>query len=360
MAHSAKLPFSDPTRLAAFDLLSTLVAVLRADGTVVMVNAALEDALGVSRRNLVDTDFAQQFAEPALLLQALAGARDKAFATLRYQANLVRAPREPLPVQVILSCNDPGGDLVLELVPLAQQTRHEREHRLTQQSQANKELLKQLAHEIKNPLGGLRGAAQLLELELPAPQLREYTQIIVREADRLHGLVDRLLEPHRHASVVGDVNIHEVCERVRTLIRAEFGDGLVVQRDYDVSLPEFRGDREQLIQAVLNLARNAAQALSVRRQQGDAHLILRTRALRQATIGQQRYKLALELRVIDNGPGVPDALKERIFSPLVSGRVGGLGLGLSLAQTIAQRHHGLIECDSSPGRTEFSLSLPLP
>ena len=160
--------------------------------------------------------------------------------------------------------------------------------------------------------------------------------------------------------MVGDVNIHEVCERVRALILAEFPRGLRVVRDYDTSLPEFRGDREQLIQAVLNIAHNACQVLGERMAQGDAQVIFRTRIARQVTFVKQRYRLALELHVIDNGPGVPDSIKDRIFYPLVSGREGGSGLGLTLAQTFVQQHHGLIECDSEPGRTDFKILIPLP
>jgi two-component system nitrogen regulation sensor histidine kinase GlnL len=160
--------------------------------------------------------------------------------------------------------------------------------------------------------------------------------------------------------VVGDVNIHEVCERVRSLIVAEFPKGLRVFRDYDISIPEFRGDREQLIQAVLNIAHNACLALSEGIAQGNAELILKTRIARQSTFGKQRYRLALELHVIDNGPGIPDSIKDRIFFPLISGREGGSGLGLTLAQTFVQQHHGLIECESAPGRTDFKILIPLP
>jgi two-component system nitrogen regulation sensor histidine kinase GlnL len=160
--------------------------------------------------------------------------------------------------------------------------------------------------------------------------------------------------------MVGDVNIHEVCERVRSLVVAEFPKGLRVIRDYDTSIPEFRGDREQLIQAVLNIAHNAALALSDRVTEGDAQLTFKTRITRQVTFGKQRYRLALELHVIDNGPGVPDSIKDRIFFPLISGREGGSGLGLTLAQTFVQQHHGLIECESEPGRTVFKILIPLP
>ena len=160
--------------------------------------------------------------------------------------------------------------------------------------------------------------------------------------------------------MVGDVNIHEVCERVRSLILAEFPKGLKVVRDYDTSIPEFRGDREQLIQTVLNISHNAAQALAERIAQGDAQITFKSRILRQVTFGKQRYRLALELHVIDNGPGVPDSIKDRIFFPLISGREGGSGLGLTLAQTFVQQHHGMIECDSEPGCTDFKILIPLP
>jgi len=190
--------------------------------------------------------------------------------------------------------------------------------------------------------------------------LREFTQVIIHEADRLQGLVDRLLAPHRHPHQVGDVNIHEVCEHVRSLVLAEYPRGLAVLRDYDTSIPEFRGDRAQLLQALLNIVQNAAQALAERIAAGDAQITLRTRVARQVTFGRQRYRLALELHVIDNGPGVPEAIRERIFYPLVTGRDGGSGLGLTLAQTFVQRHQGLIDCDSEPGRTDFRILIPLP
>jgi two-component system nitrogen regulation sensor histidine kinase GlnL len=190
--------------------------------------------------------------------------------------------------------------------------------------------------------------------------LREYTQVIIKEADRLQTLVDRLLAPHRHPHIVGDVNIHEVCERVRSLVMAEFPQGLTIKRDYDLSIPEFRGDKEQLIQAVLNIVHNAAQALADRIRAGDGELILRTRVSRQVTLSKVRYRLALDLHIIDNGPGIPPDIQERIFYPLVSGREGGSGLGLTLAQTFVHQHMGVIECDSRPGCTDFRILIPLP
>jgi len=353
-------PVSAARRFQAFDLLATLVAVVRTDGVVVFANAALEDALGSSRRTIQGSLFPECFSEPLILRNALEGASSNEFAALRYDAWLKRANPEPLPVHVVVAQTDVLGEIIVELLPLEQQAKQDREERLLDQAQANKELIRNLAHEIKNPLGGIRGAAQLLQMEIESKELTEYTQVIIHEADRLQTLVDRLLAPHRRPHLVGDVNIHEVCERVRSLILAEFPKGLKVQRDYDISIPDFRGDREQLIQAVLNIAHNAAQALAERVAAGEGEITFRTRIARQVTFGKQRYRLALELHVIDNGPGVPDSIKGRIFYPLVSGREGGSGLGLTLAQTFVQQHHGLIECDSVPGRTDFKILIPLP
>ncbi len=351
----------DPlSRYQSFDLLATLVAVLHSDGQVLYANAALEDALGISRRAITGSRFPDNFTEPQALYTALQGAHTNAFAALRYDAHLKRLGQEALPVHVVIAQTERSNEIIVELLPLEQQTKQDREERLTDQAQANKELIRNLAHEIKNPLGGIRGAAQLLEMEIDSKELKEYTQVIIHEADRLQTLVDRLLAPHRRPHVVGDVNIHEVCERVRSLIVAEFPKGLKVQRAYDISIPEFRGDREQLIQAVLNIAHNACQALGDRISQGIAELTFHTHIARQVTLGKQRYRLALELHVIDNGPGVPDSIKDRIFYPLVSGREGGSGLGLTLAQTFVQQHLGLIECDSVPGRTDFKILIPLP
>ena len=359
-AASALQPASiPPSRFQSFDLLATLVAVVRTDGLVLFANAALEDALGISRRTIEGSQLPDCFTEPHILQNALEGAGSNEFAALRYDAWLKRINYEPMPVHVVVAQTDTPGEAIVELLPLEQQAKQDREERLVDQAQANKELIRNLAHEIKNPLGGIRGAAQLLQMDI-SKELTEYTQVIIHEADRLQTLVDRLLAPHRRPHLVGDVNIHEVCERVRSLILAEFPKGLKVVRDYDTSIPDFRGDREQLIQAVLNIAHNACQALAERLAASDAQITFKTRIARQVTFGKQRYRLALELHVVDNGPGVPDSIKDRIFYPLVSGREGGSGLGLTLAQTFVQQHHGLIECDSVPGRTDFKLLIPLP
>jgi len=347
--------------LQALDWLGVLVAVLRPDGTVVFANAALEHQLGLSRRSLEGAAFSHFFTEPALLQTALAAIQGRECETLRCDASLRRPFSAALPVHVQVSPGPSPGEALVELWPVEQQARQDREERLSEQAQLTKDLVRNLAHEVKNPLGGIRGAAQLLDMELPDPQWKEYTGVILHEVDRLQSLVDRLLAPHRHPRQLGDVNIHEVCERVRALVLAEYPQGLRIVRDYDASIPEFRGDREELIQALLNIVQNAAQALAGRMAAGeDACIVLRTRVARQVTLGRQRHRLVLQLHVIDNGPGVPEALRERIFYPLVSGRDGGTGLGLTLAHTLVQRHHGRIECDSRPGHTDFCILIPMP
>jgi two-component system, NtrC family, nitrogen regulation sensor histidine kinase GlnL len=336
------------------------VAVVNLRSDVLFANAALEDALGTSRRMIEGSLLTDYFVEPQALVAALDGVATNAFATLRYDALLQKSGAEAIPVHVIIAQTERANEVIVEMLPLQQQAKLDREERLVDQAQANKELIRNLAHEIKNPLGGIRGAAQLLQMELESKELTEYTQVIIHEADRLQTLVDRLLAPHRKPHIVADVNIHEVCERVRSLIVAEFPKGLRVVRDYDTSIPDFRGDKEQLIQVVLNIAHNAAQVLGERMATGDACITFKSRIARQTTFGKKRYRLALELHVIDNGPGIPNDIKDRIFYPLVSGREGGSGLGLTLAQTFVQQHDGLIECESQPGRTAFKILIPLP
>ena len=342
--------------------LASMTALVDDGGLIHYANPALENGLGVSRRLLQGQNLGQWMDCPALWQESLLQVRSNEFSSKRFDCMMrLRDLREAMQVQIIVARTDqPQGLLLVEVVEISQQSRLEREEQWHNQAQANKELIRNLAHEIKNPLGGIRGAAQLLHAELPSAELQEYTQVIIAEADRLQTLVDRLLAPHRKPHVVGDVNIHEVCEHVRTLLQAEFPQGLTIEQDYDASLPEFRGDKEQLIQAVLNIAHNAAQALQARIAQGDAHIVFRTRVARQMTVARHRYKLALVLHIVDNGPGVPAELKDRIFFPLISGREGGSGLGLTLAQTFVQQHQGTIECDSQPGHTEFRITLPLP
>ena len=372
----------------AFDQLATMVALIDPHGQCLLANSALENTLGASRRALQRGTGFEWLTDAAPLREALLAVASNQVASSRFDALMRRGPSvSELPVHVIVSQTEWPERVLVEMIEIEQQTRLDREERASTLAQSNKDLVRNLAHEIKNPLGGIRGAAQLLAMEINSGaalaadaqlprgagrrsaategarsllDLTEYTRVIIQEADRLHALVDRLLTPHRHPHVVADVNIHEVCERVRSLILAEFPRGLDLARDYDPSIPEFRGDLEQLIQAVLNIAHNATHALALRMAQGDARLVLRTRAVRQATFGRQRFRLALELHIEDNGPGVPEAIRDRIFHPLVSGREGGSGLGLTLAQTFVQQHQGTIECESAPGRTVFKILIPLP
>jgi two-component system, NtrC family, nitrogen regulation sensor histidine kinase GlnL len=244
-------------------------------------------------------------------------------------------------------------ELLLEVMRVDHHRRIVREESLLAQHNASRAVIRGLAHEIKNPLGGLRGAAQLLERELADESLKEYTGIIIGEADRLQALVNRMLGPNTLPQRQ-NINIHQVVERVRTLAAAEAPPGVDITRNYDPSIPDIEADPDQLIQAILNIVRNAMQAVG---EKGE--IILCTRSIRQATIGHQRYKLALRIDIIDNGPGISPDMVENIFFPMVTGRPEGTGLGLAIAQDLVNQHHGLIECTSEPGKTVFSILLPL-
>jgi two-component system, NtrC family, nitrogen regulation sensor histidine kinase GlnL len=335
---------------SGLELLATAVVALDERFVVRYANPAAESLLATGAKSLLGQPFLQLFSERHELEGSLREARTTHWDYAAQNVTYTRVGREPLPLSCVVTRIDGSGlALLAELRPIEQQLRLAREERIVAGEQANRELIRNLAHEIKNPLGGLRGSAQLLERELERPELREYTQVIIKEADRLQTLMDRMLTPHR-APRIEPLGVHEVLERVRSLVKAEFG--VVIERDYDPSLPDLVGDREQLIQAVLNIARNAAQA-------GSSSIAFRTRAIRQTTILRHRHRLALELQVIDDGPGVPEEIQDRIFNPLVSGREGGTGLGLSLAQTFVQYHQGVIEFESRPGRTTFRILLPL-
>ena len=335
---------------SGLELLATAVVALDERFVVRYANPAAESLLATGAKSLLGQPFLALFLEREALLASLREARATHWDYAAQNVTYSRPGREPLPLSCVVTRIDGSGlALLAELRPIEQQLRLAREERIVAGEQANRELIRNLAHEIKNPLGGLRGSAQLLERELERPELREYTQVIIKEADRLQTLMDRMLTPHR-APHIEPLGVHEVLERVRSLVKAEFG--VVIERDYDPSLPDLVGDREQLIQAVLNIARNAAQA-------GSSSILFRTRAIRQTTILRHRHRLALELQVIDDGPGVPEEIQDRIFNPLVSGREGGTGLGLSLAQTFVQYHQGVIEFESRPGRTTFRILLPL-
>jgi two-component system, NtrC family, nitrogen regulation sensor histidine kinase GlnL len=246
-----------------------------------------------------------------------------------------------------------GTHLLLELTDDTQRNRISRENDLLARLDSSRMMIRQLAHEIKNPLGGLRGAAQLLEKELSSATLQEYTTVIISEADRLAALVDSMAGPQR-PPLKDMVNVHELCEHVYHLLRGEARSTVLIERDYDPSLPSAMLDRNQVIQALLNVARNAMQALGER-----GRITLRTRALSNVSIGSVRHRLVASVQVEDNGPGVPPELRASLFYPLVTGRANGTGLGLAVAQDLITRHGGLVEFESEPGRTIFTLLLPL-
>lgn len=245
--------------------------------------------------------------------------------------------------------------LLIELQAVDRLLKISREEGLIHAQETTRAVIRGLAHEIKNPLGGVRGAAQLLARELPSEELREYTEIIIREADRLRDLVDRLLGPRQQPDLQS-INIHEILEHVRNLISAEVDNQASIQRDYDPSLPQIPGDRAQLIQAVLNIMRNALQASKSPR---DCTITLRTRAQRQFTIGTHRHRVVCRVDIIDNGPGIAEDLLHDVFIPMVTTRAEGTGLGLSIAQSVVNRHGGLLECSSEPGNTKFTMYLPM-
>jgi two-component system, NtrC family, nitrogen regulation sensor histidine kinase GlnL len=332
------------------------------DQQLVYVNPAAESALDLSRKSLEGQSVHDLFGNNPFLKSMIDEVQLGQVAAQRQEMVLHSLPgsihHDAVPAHVVVAGMDDPELIMMEWFPIDQQLRSERDERVTQQVEANKQLMRNLAHEIKNPLGGIRGAAQLLEFELPEKGLREYTQVIIKESDRLQNLVDRLLAPHRKAHAMELFNVHEALERVRSLVLAEFPKGLRIIRNYDTSLPDVLGDREQLIQAVLNITHNAAQALAEEIKEGVAQIELKTRIARSVTIAKHRYKLAMDLNVIDNGPGIPDDIRERIFFPLVSGREGGSGLGLTLAQTFVQQHQGSIACDSKPGKTDFHIQIP--
>lgn len=244
-------------------------------------------------------------------------------------------------------------EILVELQQVDRQLRISKEEQLLAQQNTSRMLVKGLAHEIKNPLGGIRGAAQLLDYELQEPELKEYTQIIIQESDRLKSLMDKMLGPSK-PSKKDTLNIHEVLERVRQLVNAETKNNIIIKTDYDPSIPEFKADKNQLIQAVLNIVQNAVQAM-----ENSGQIILKSRVQRHLTIGRKRFKLTAKIDIIDNGPGINDNLMNKIFYPMITGRAEGTGLGLSIAQSLINQHNGLIECQSEPGNTTFSIFLPL-
>ena len=337
------------------DALATAVVLLDMKLVVRYLNPAAENLLAISANNIVGTPLERLITDPELMVSAVNYARENNCSYTQHELPLTITGHPRLEVSCTITpmeLSELTGFLI-ELSPIQQQLRIAREERLMDQSTQTRELIRNLAHEIKNPLGALRGAAQLLDRELERPELHEYTQVIMMEADRLQSLMDRLLTPHRLPQIT-HFNIHEALERVRALLLAEFPDGIAIDPDYDVSLPSLMADREQIIQALLNIARNGAQAM-----QGRGRIILRTRVARRVTLAKKMHRLALMVNIIDDGPGIPEELKDKIFFPLVSGREGGHGIGLTIAQTFVSQHHGAIEVESRPGETRFSILFPI-
>ncbi|HWG72408.1 MAG TPA: nitrogen regulation protein NR(II) [Steroidobacteraceae bacterium] len=353
---------SDALRIGAelLDGLVTSVFVLDQNLQVDYLNAAAQTLLGMGPNQARGRDIADLMRGAETLLPLFERARRSGEGVVQREL----AWPAPGGIDRILNCavtqitlGQRAAQLLLEVEDITQHRRLTRENALLAQLGGSRLMLRQLAHEIKNPLGGLRGAAQLLERELLDPSLREYTRVIISEADRLTNLLDSMLGPGRPPAKQL-TNLHELLERVYHLLRSEAPPGVIVDRDYDPSLPALTVDPNHIIQAMLNLGRNAVQALSTA-QVHSPRLILRTRAASNVSVGQERHRLVASIQFEDNGPGVLAEIRDTIFYPLVSGREDGTGLGLGIAQDLVSRHGGLIEFDSAPGRTIFTISLPM-
>ncbi len=332
--------------------LTTAVVALDLDFNITALNSSAESLLGVSRTQACGKSISECFAPFEDFLGLCQRAAESGLTCGAREIATCVGERE-----MLLDCRAApleglGGHLVLELFDTERDRQIRREAELVIQRRVSRRIVKQLAHEVKNPLGGLRGAAQLLARQLPTADLKAYTKVIIDEADRLASLVDSILDAGRQ-SKEEVFNLHEVTEHVAKLIEAERLEGVQLQRDYDPSLPPTKADRDQLIQAFLNLAKNGLQAIG-----SKGLLTFRTRAFNNYTLGGERHRLVLCAEVEDNGPGIPDELRETIFYPLVTGRNTGTGLGLTIAQDLASRNGGLIEFRSSPGSTKFQMFLP--
>jgi len=349
----------EPSPFASvLDQLAAAVVLLDRDLRIRYLNTAAETVLAISGQRGKGLPLADVFRDVSELQQVLGEALETGQPYTNRRTQLVLANGNDVTVDYTITpvSGIEGAALLIEMRSLDYLLRLDRDENIRAQQLTTREMFRGLAHEIKNPLGGIRGAAQLLEAELPSSELREYTGVIIGETDRLRSLVDRLLGPNS-VMQVAEINIHEILERVCTLIEAETSNQLTIKRDYDPSIPTLRGDRELLLQAVLNVARNALQSISTMEDGGRITIVTRTE--RQFTIGSKRHRLVVRIDVLDNGPGIPDALRDHLFYPMVSGRAEGTGLGLSVALSIVNQHHGLIEFTSQPGRTRFSLLLPL-
>ncbi len=345
------------------DNLTTAIVVLEKNLAIRYLNPAAESLLETSMGRSIGLTFGDILLDSDGALRTLRKAAETGRSYTRRETEFLLASGSRRIVDYSVSMLDENPiALLVEIQPRDRLLRISREEGLIAQQETTRTLVRGMAHEIKNPLGGIRGAAQLLDRELSEGQ-REYTRVIIEEADRLRNLVDRMLGPNK-ALKLAPANIHEILERVRTLLEAESKGRVLFKRDYDPSLPEFSGDKELLIQAVLNIARNAMEAAfesraSQRNEAKTPTITFRTRALRQVTIGPRRHRLGCRVDIIDNGPGIAPELRQNIFYPMISGRANGTGLGLSITQSIIGQHHGLVECESAPGRTDFIILLPL-
>jgi two-component system nitrogen regulation sensor histidine kinase GlnL len=355
--------YSAPSALSQFDAadlldaLSTGIVMLDQQLCPVYANVAAQDLLAFSLKMARGRPFKDFLHDAEGLCRILRRALESGESITDREVAIrpAAAPREARTLDVTITpfSGLTGTQLLLEIADTTQRQRISRENDLLARLDGSRLMVRQLAHEIKNPLGGLRGAAQLLERELPEPGLREYTQLIIGEADRLTTLVDSMAGPTR-APAKTSVNVHEICEHVYHLLRAEAPAGILIERDYDPSLPNAMLDRHQMIQALLNVSRNALQA------QGDlGRIVLRTRARSNVSIGSVQHRLIASVQLEDSGPGVPPHLRSSIFYPLVTGRANGTGLGLAVAQELVTRNGGIIEFESETGRTVFTLLLPL-
>ncbi|UJF19432.1 nitrogen regulation protein NR(II) [Vibrio sp. SS-MA-C1-2] len=341
---------------AMLDHQLTAILVLNRDLSVSYSNSAMNQLLGTSSKRLLNLPFHQLTHLISLKKEFVLKTFDEGISFTDSHGWVIHEARPHL---VELSGTTMQFEqqqfVIIELRQIEQQRKINQESVQHAQQQAAKELVRGLAHEIKNPLGGLRGAAQLLEKELPDPAQKEYTQIIIEQADRLRKLVDRLLGPQQLGTKKND-NIHAVLERVCQLTHLNNPDSIKITRDYDPSLPEFVMDSEQIEQAILNIVNNAAHALE---NQNQGEIIIRSRTEHQATVHGKQFRLVARIDIIDNGPGIPDHIQDTLFYPMVTGRKNGTGLGLSIAQNLIDQHQGKIEVSTVPGNTKFSLYLPI-
>ena len=334
------------------DILATAVLILDDQRIVRHINSAAENLFGISACHALGRPLSTVMKERTELVRALDAALREGVSFTEHHMP-IETGENTLTLSVTISpLDDDIGAVVMEFHSVGGGVKIARDEQAMAQAQTVQMLLKQLAHEIRNPLGGIRGAAQLLEAELNGADLSEYTQVIIQETNRLQSLLDRWLAPAKRPEI-RPVNVHELLERVRSLLQAEF-PGLEIRRDYDISVPELQGDQEQLIQAILNIARNAAQAIH-----GQGAILFATRISRQVTLSMKRWKLAARIDIVDYGPGIPEDMQDKVFFPLVSGRENGTGVGLTLAQSLVQRHEGVIHLVSEPGFTCFSIYLPI-